>query len=386
MNEKKPAQETHFPPRFIASEVYRSTTYGSSHPLGIPRVSLAMDLCRAMGWLNEKNFVDSPRADKAALAGFHDAAYIDAIEIAERDGRLDLDVAQRHHIGINGNPIFDGMYRRPATACGGGLYAARHLAAADGIFYSPGGGQHHGRADHASGFCYFNEPVLSIRELLANGISRVFYVDFDAHHGDGVQDAFADDPRVFTLSIHEAGRWPMVRGGGPGDAGGVDDRAGGVALNMPVPEGFNDSELEFLTESVVLPKIIEFAPDVIYVQAGSDALADDPQSKLRLSNVALWRAVGLVAGATRRLLVSGGGGYNPYAVGRCWSGIWATLNGFEVPDQLPAKAEALLRELNWQHRRGRQPFEHWMTTLADRPNPGPVRDAVREIAGKALTA
>ena len=245
MNEKKPAPETHFPPRFIASEVYRSTTYGSSHPLGIPRVSLAMDLCRALGWLNEKNFVDSPRADKAALAGFHDAAYIDAIEMAERDGRLDLDVAQRYHIGINGNPIFDGMYRRPATACGGGLYAARHLAAADGIFYSPGGGQHHGRADHASGFCYFNEPVLSIRELLANGISRVFYVDFDAHHGDvGIRIVpdfrRADQAPVGQVDLDCIGRqafdkMPVAQH--VGIAGVADDHAGAGFLDAAVLPG-----------------------------------------------------------------------------------------------------------------------------------------------------
>jgi len=376
MNAKKPW--------FIGSEVYRSTTYGAGHPLGIPRVSLAMDICRALGWLDGSNFIDSPRASKGQLADFHDPAYVDAVEAAETIGRVTPETAERHHIGVNGNPVFDGIFRRPATACGGGLLAAERLAVSDGVYYSPGGGQHHGRADRASGFCYFNEPVLTLRAMLAGGVPRVFYLDLDAHHGDAVQDAFADDSRVFTLSIHEARRWPMGRDGAPGDPGTVEDRAGGMARNLPVPDGFNDAELAYLMETVVLPMMTGFAPEAVYVQAGSDALADDPQSRLELSNVALWRAVDQVARQTGRLLVSGGGGYNPYAVGRCWAGIWATLNGFPVPDRLPPEAEGPLRDVVWKHRRGRQPLGHWISTLADRPNPGPVREDVRDVARRAL--
>ncbi|MDD9879166.1 MAG: acetoin utilization protein AcuC [Magnetovibrio sp.] len=371
-------------PRFIASEIYRSTTYGSSHPLGIPRVSLVTDLCRALGWLDDANFIDSPKAGKSELSKFHTDAYIEAVFAADRDREAAPETARRHHIGVNGNPIFSGMFHRPATACGGGLFAARRLAAGAGVFHSPGGGQHHGRPDRASGFCYFNEPVLSIMEMLDLGLERVFYLDLDAHHGDGVQDAFTDDERVRTLSIHEAGRWPMRRDGKATDPGGAADRAGGGARNLPVPEGFNDSELEFLMETVVLPSIDAFDPAAVYIQAGSDALADDPQSKLRLSNGALWRAVAQVAPMTERLLVAGGGGYNPYAVGRCWAGVWAALNGYDIPDRLPDGAEALLREIVWQHRRGREPFDHWMTTLEDRANPGPVRDAVRDVAKEVL--
>ena len=222
--------------------------------------------------------------------------------------------------------------------------------------------------------------------MLRCGIARVFYLDLDAHHGDGVQDAFAQEPRVFTLSIHEAGRWPMGRDGGAGETGGIDDRAGGEARNLPVPAGLNDTELAFLMNNAVLPLIEVFGPDAIYIQGGCDALADDPQSKLELSNGALWRAVATVNNVTERLLVSGGGGYNPFTVGRCWAGIWATLNGFHIPDTLPTAAEDLLRQVRWRHRQGRQPQAHWMTTLKDSPNPGPVRDAIKEITGKALQA
>jgi len=371
------------PALFIGSEIYRDSSYGRDHPLGIPRVSACIDLARALNWLGDDAYVDSPQATRADLERFHDPAYIRALMAAEESQVVSPEIAERHHIGSNGNPVFPEMFRRPATAVGGGQLAAR-LLRQGGTVYSPGGGQHHGRPDRAAGFCYFNEPALSILALLDNGAERVFYLDLDAHHGDGVQDAFHDDDRVFTLSIHEDERWPMRRGEGAAASGGIDDRAGGAARNLPVPRGFNDSELEYLTETVVLPLIQAWRPDALFVQGGSDALADDPQSRLALSNTALWRVVAQVSDLAPRLMVVGGGGYNPWSVARCWTGIWGTLNGFDTPDALPSAAEIFLRSLRWNHKRGRTPPEHWFTTLADAPNPGPVRDDVRALARAAL--
>ncbi len=364
---------------FIGSEIYRDSSYGRGHPLAIPRVSLAIDLCRALGWFDGDSYVDSPVADTDYLERFHTADYVAAVVRTERAQDAGDDVRRRHNIGVNGNPIYPEMFRRPATACGGGRMAAE-LAWRGGVAYGIGGGQHHGRPDRASGFCYFNEPVLTILRFLELGAERVFYLDLDAHHGDGVQDAFHDDERVFTLSIHEDGRWPMRRDGGPADSGGVLDRAGGAARNLPVPPGFNDDELVFLMETAVLPLIQAFRPDAVFVQAGVDALDDDPQSKLQLSNGALWRAVRQVRDMTPRLVVSGGGGYNPYSVARAFAGVWAALADREVPDRLPPGAEKLLRDVRWPHRLGRTPPERWFSSLADPPNNGPVGDAVRALA------
>ena len=119
------------------------------------------------------------------------------------------------------------------------------------------------------------------------------------------------------------------------------------------------------------------------MQCGADALADDPMTKLSLSNRALLGAVAAVRELAPRLLVLGGGGYNPWSVGRCWAGVWGTLAGREIPDRLPAAAERLLREVHWPHRRGRAPAERWFTTLADPPNAGPIREEVRRLAGAA---
>ena len=313
-------------PLFIGSEIYRRSTYGKKHPLAIPRVSTTIDLCRAMGWLEDEAYVDSPMASPEQLARFHDPAYIEAIMDAERDQALDEERRQRFNIGKLENPIFAEVYRRPATASGGSILAARMLAATPGIVYTPAGGTHHGRTDRASGFCYFNDPVLAILTLLDSGVSPILYLDVDAHHGDGVQDAFADDARVLTISVHEAGRWPHT--------GASDDRAGGAARNLPVPPGFNDSEMGFLMSEAIAPLAHGWAPEAVVLQCGADGLADDPLSRLSLSNRALWAVAGEAMAWAPRVLVMGGGGYNPWSVGRCWSGIWATLNGIDPQQPL----------------------------------------------------
>ena len=365
--------------RFIGSEIYRDSTYGRNHPLAIPRVSLAIDLIRSLDWFPGDTYVDSPRADATYLEKFHTPEYVAEVIRTENEQDASAAVRARHNIGVNGNPIFPEMFRRPATAVGGGARAV-DLVARGGCVFNLGGGQHHGRPDRASGFCYFNEPALTIGQLLDNGVERVFYLDLDAHHGDGVQDAFHGDDRVFTFSIHEAGRWPMERRNpDPAQPGGALDRAGGMARNVPVPEGLNDDELEAIIEGAVLPLIQAFEPEAIFVQCGVDALTDDPQSKQTLSNTALWRAVASIRDMAPRLIASGGGGYNPFSVARGWAGVWSVLAGFDVPDRLPVEAEELLRGITWQHRRAREAPERWFTTLADPANYGPIRDEIRDL-------
>ncbi|MCC7276039.1 MAG: acetoin utilization protein AcuC, partial [Alphaproteobacteria bacterium] len=277
--------------------------------------------------------------------------------------------------GCSGNPVFPEVFRRPATSVGASLEAVRRIAGG-GIAYNPAGGTHHGRRDRASGFCFFNDPVLAILALRDRGLERVLYVDLDAHHGDGVQDAFADDEGVLTISIHEAGRWPY--------SGALDDRAEGMARNLPVPPGFNDSELRAIVEDALLPLGTRFAPEALVIQCGADALEEDPQSRLSLSNNALWHAVGSLLPLAPRVLVLGGGGYNPWSVARCWVGVWATIAGHPLPEALPQPAEAVLRALDWHHSRGRNPPDHWFTTIADAPRPGPVREEVRAAIAAVL--
>lgn len=300
---------------------------------------------------------------------WHSPDYIDALVRAEAEGGVSDAVRQRHGLGTVSNPVFPEMFRRPATAAGGSILAGS-LLAEPGIIHSPAGGTHHGMPDRASGFCYLNDPAFAILSLRASGNTRIAYVDIDAHHPDGVEFGFADDPDVLMISVHEEKRWPFT--------GALEDRGAGGVWNLPVPRGFNDSEMALSRDDLILPRLQAFRPDAIILQCGADAVEEDPLSRLSLSSNAHWAIVRAVMTLCDRLLVLGGGGYNPWSVGRLWTGVWATLSGREIPDRLPPEAEAVLRGLTWTgSARGKAPPGHWFTTLRDTPRDGPIRDEVR---------
>ncbi len=362
-------------PLYIGSEIYRASTYGAAHPLAVPRVSTVTDLCRAMGWLPDSAFLPAPMASIQQVTRFHDPAYVAALQRAEAAQAVSDADRALYRIGAEGNPVYPEIFRRPMTSAGGVLLAAS-LTAGGGIVHCPGGGTHHGRPARAAGFCYLNDPVLGILAWLDQGLTRIVYLDIDAHHGDGVQDAFAGDARVLTLSVHESGRWPGT--------GAANDRAGGSARNFPVPAGFNDSEMRALLQGAILPLIQARAPQAIFLQCGADALEEDPLSRLALSNNAHWEVVDAVRDLAPRLIVTGGGGYNPWSVARCWCGVWARLNGLAVPPRTNAAAEAVLRALRYNRAAGRNPPEHWFTTLRDAPREGMVRPEIAALAAQAL--
>lgn len=363
------------PPILIGSEIYRRSSYGPKHPLAIPRVSVTLDLIRALGWLTDEQYRDSPMASLDDLARFHARAYLAALQRAEATQAVSAEERERFRLGADGNPIYREMFHRPATSAGGTMLAAR-LTGQGGVVHVPGGGTHHGRPDRASGFCFVNDAVLGLLEWLEQGLTRILYLDIDAHHGDGVQDAFHDDARVFTVSVHEEGRWPF--------SGAVGDRAGGHARNIPVPPGFNDSEMLWVLHEAILPIARHLRPQAIMLQCGADALEEDPLARLSLSNNAHRAVVSAVQPLAPRLIVLGGGGYNPWTVARCWAGVWGTLTGHAMPERLPPAAEAVLRGLTFSRAAGRNPPEAWFTTLADPPRRGVVRAVVRRAAAAAM--
>ncbi len=317
-----------------------------------------------MGWFAPGRYLTSPRAKPAALAAWHDPAYLAALQSAEAAGRVPGEVRRRHGLGTASNPVYPEMFRRPATAAGASILAGS-LLRDGGVVHSPGGGTHHGMPDRANGFCYLNDPVLAILALRANGAARVAYVDVDAHHCDGVDVAFRDDPDVLLVSIHQEGLWPRT--------GALEDAGAGNVWNLPVPRGFDDTGMAMALDRLILPRVAAHRPDAIVLQCGADSLDEDPLSRLSLSNGALWQVAVALRPLAPRYLVLGGGGYNPWSVGRAWSGIWAVLDGREIPDRLPPAAEAVLRAIEWRgHSRGRNPPDHWFTTLADAPRAGPV--------------
>lgn len=359
------------PPVFIGSEIYRGSTYGAWHPLRVPRVSTVMDLSRAMGWLPPERYVPSPRIKPTALSVWHTPEYVAALYAAEATQTVSDAVKTRHALGTPSNPVFPEMYRRPATAAGGSMLAGEMLSEG-GIVYHPAGGTHHGMPDRAGGFCYLNDPVLAILSLQRHGARRVAYVDIDAHHPDGVEVAFADDTDVLMISVHEDGLWPRT--------GALGVTGQGSTVNVPVPRGLNDDEMALIRDRVILARVTAHRPDAIVLQCGADAVEEDPQAHLSLSNQAHWSIVKGLMELAPRFLVLGGGGYNPWSVGRLWTGVWAALNGFSVPDRLSGEAEAVLRALRFDgNSRGRNPPEHWYITLADAPRNGPIRPDIRAL-------
>ena len=146
-----------------------------------------------------------------------------------------------------------------------------------------------------------------------------------------------------------------------------------------MPRGCNDDEMALVREAVILPAIAQFAPDAIVLQCGADAVLEDPQSRMALSNNAHWAVVAALRDMSPRYLVMGGGGYNPWSVGRLWTGVWATLNGKDIPDVLPTEAQDVLRNLSWKGPMGEKFAEaHWLTTLRDPPRIGPISMEVTE--------
>ncbi|MCE6961459.1 acetoin utilization protein AcuC [Cereibacter sphaeroides] len=355
-------------PVFIGSEIYRGSSYGLRHPLRVPRVSTVMDLARSLGWLPQARYRTAPRAKPAALTLWHDPSYIEALQAAEA-GHAAPDTLLSFGLGTLANPVFPEMFRRPATGAGGVMLAA-DLLRDGGCIHVPGGGTHHGMPGRANGFCYLNDPVLGMLVLRRAGVRRIAYVDIDAHHPDGVEHAFAGDPDALLISVHEEGRWPFT--------GALEDDGGGNCFNLPVPRGFNDSEMRAALCDLILPRLGAFRPEALILQCGADALEEDPLSRLSLSNNAHFEVVAALKGMAPRLLVLGGGGYNPWSVGRCWTGVWAVLAGHEIPDRLPEAARAVLSGLHWGGGGRPPPAPGMLDTLRDPPREGPVRPEVRE--------
>ncbi|MCX7893304.1 MAG: hypothetical protein N2544_13175 [Burkholderiales bacterium] len=374
---------------FIGANQYRQPAYGRNHPLAIPRVSLAFDLLEAFGALAaEERAAARPAAD-VELEWFHTREYVAAMRRSEALGRVSREDRERHRIGIAENPYFERFFSIPATAAGASIQAAEAVLAGR-VAFNPAGGMHHARPDHAQGFCYFNDVALAILRLRRAGL-RVAYVDLDAHHGDGVEEAFARDADVLTVSLHMDTVYAYPgRGGSLGDAG--SPAAGHTTLNMPLARDVNDAEYLFVAESVVPRALAKFRPDAVVLQAGTDMIAGDPLGKWNLATQTFLAACALVIRAAPaggdgrpRLMATGGGGYHPILVARAWAGLWALLSGRELPDAIPPEGEALLRGVRWEGEDEEDPRgARLFASRLDAPRDAPVRPEARCLVERAL--
>jgi acetoin utilization protein AcuC len=355
----------------IGSEIYRNSQFGGKHPLSIPRVSAVMDLIRALGICDSEEYKIGPCAKPELLQRFHTSEYISILKKTELSQKISEIDAKTYNIGSLSNPVFPEMFKRPATSVGSSLLAA-DLVADGGRAYSLGGGLHHGMAGYANGFCFLNDLAFAINRLRELGIQRVAYIDLDAHHCDGVTAAFPEDENLFIVSAHEDKRWPFT--------GGADENIADRFLNIPLPSKCNDTEYLFIFEKLVFPLLERFQPEALIIQGGADALEDDPMSRLSLSNQVLWKILDILLGQSQRVILTGGGGYNPWTVSRLWTGFWALMSGRIIPENLPSEAISLLKSLSWQ--RQTKPKECLLNSILDTPMEGQLRSEVRDLAEK----
>ena len=361
---------------FIGAPVYRRHSYGANHPLSIPRVSLTCDLIDAYGAFDAGEYRVGRAATRRELCGFHTDDYVRAVQCSEALGRVTDAIRRRHHIGNLENPWFPGLFRTPALATGSSILGAQEVLNGRVVF-SPAGGMHHAHPDRAQGFCYFNDPVLAIQRLRAEGL-RVLYLDIDAHHGDGVEAAFADDPSVFTFSLHMDTRYAYpFRGGQLADQGGPGGER--ACLNVPLPRATHDAEYRLVFETLWSEVLRQFRPGAVVLQAGTDILYADPLGKFRITTQLFLAVVQRVLDDSPRLLVVGGGGYHPLLVARCWTGVWAVLSGRALPAALPEAARRVLREVGWDEDEDEDYYESLFASRLDREQSEPVRGEIHAL-------
>ena len=306
------------------------------HVLRPMRLRLVYELLQAYGVFERPDaVVIEPRvATDLELMSFHGRDYVESVQAFSRGE----DLHRQHRYGFSDwgdNPISEGMYEAAALAAGASLVAAETVwnGEADAVF-NAGGGYHHAGPDFASGFCVFNDVVIAILRLLALGAERVAYVDIDAHHGDGVQNAFYSSNRVLTISIHQSGQ-TLFPGTGACDEMG-DEPGVGYAVNVPLAPGTHNAAYAHVIDNAVAPLIRAFNPDVLVTQQGIDTHIDDPLTHLRLTSEGHTSAVAKLGSLSPgKWLAMGGGGYDLSAVARCWAMDYAVMAGAELPDEIP---------------------------------------------------
>lgn len=315
----------------IYSHRFGDYSYGEDHPFKVLRYRLAYELIQELGLLDGAQVVESPFAQEKALLSFHRQDYLDCLRdlSGEEGGRANF----FYGLGDVENPVFPGLYDWARLVCGGTIEAAR-LVSEEGyrLAFNMAGGWHHAHMARASGFSYLNDAVIAIQGLVRRG-RRVAYVDIDAHHGDGVQEAFYDSDRVLTISLHETGRDFFPHTGFPGEMG--RGKGYGYSVNVPFAPHADDLIFEQAFRRIVLPLLGAFRPDVLVTQMGVDALRTDPLTRLELTTGALEFAARAFLATGIPWVILGGGGYDKINVARGWALIWAAARRANVADRLP---------------------------------------------------
>lgn len=321
---------------FIYSPEQLNYRFSDTHPFNHKRLTLTMDLLKNMHALEDSVIVPARSATDEELLLIHDAKYIEIVKKAGH-GELTPEQCEGYGIGTEDTPIFQNMHEASALLVGGTLTAVDCVM--QGISehaLNLGGGLHHGFRGRASGFCIYNDSSVAIKYLQHKYGARVLYVDTDAHHGDGVQWSFYDDPNVCTLSIHETGRYLF-----PG-TGNVTERGNGegygTSFNFPIDAFTEDESFLEIYEQAMREVFEFFKPDVVLTQNGVDAHYFDPLTHL-YGTMNIYKEIPKLAHklaheyCNGKWIAVGGGGYDIWrVVPRAWSLLWMAMNDLPMPD------------------------------------------------------
>lgn len=275
----------------------------------------------------------SPREiTESELLSYHTREYIEAVRgISKGDRRFN---PHNYNFSEHGdNPPYPGMYEAAMAAVGGSLAAAELIAQdkADAAF-NAGGGLHHAEPHCASGFCIFNDIVIAINYLLGRGF-RIVYIDIDAHHGNGVQDAFYTTDQVLTISIHE---WGHLLFPGTGETDEIGDGPGkGYSVNIPLTTHTDDDIYLWAFSEIVPALVAKFNPDIVVTQLGCDSHYLDPLTHLSLTTGGYTEVIKKIRAFNRPWLAFGGGGYDVAVAARSWTLAYSIMMDINLPNDIP---------------------------------------------------
>lgn len=314
---------------FVYSDEVIRYRFNEDHPFNQQRVVMTKQLLEQADTLSPDHIIAPRKATDEEILLVHDPEYVEAVKEAS-DGKLLDEDAYHYGIGTEDTPIFPNMHEASSLLVGGSLTAVEAVMDRKvNHALNLGGGLHHGFAKRASGFCVYNDGSIAIKYLREKYNVRVLYVDTDAHHGDGVQDAFYDDPGVCTFSIHETGRYLF-----PG-TGNVTERGlkqgYGFSFNFPVDAFTEDDSFLEVYENGLREVAAYFKPDVIVTQNGADAHCYDPLTHLSVT-MKTYERIPLLAHELAheycdgKWIALGGGGYDIWrVVPRAWGQLWNVM-------------------------------------------------------------
>ncbi|EMD41662.1 histone deacetylase complex catalytic component RPD3 [Gelatoporia subvermispora B] len=306
--------------------------YGPGHPMKPTRIRMCHSLVMNYGLYKRMEIFRAKPATKREMTQFHSDEYVDFLS---RITPLNMNsyMKEQHKYNVGDDcPVFDGLFEYCSISAGGSMEGAARLSRDKcDIAVNWAGGLHHAKKSEASGFCYVNDIVLGILELLRYH-QRVLYIDIDVHHGDGVEEAFYTTDRVMTVSFHKYGEFFP----GTGELRDVGIAKGKYyALNFPLRDGITDESYKSVFEPVIQQVMESYDPGAIVLQCGTDSVSGDKLGCFNLSMRGHANCVKFVKSFNKPLLLLGGGGYTMRNVSRCWAYETGLAAGVELGSEIP---------------------------------------------------